>query len=87
MVGHSRESVLGWALQGVSRVGHSGESLGVDGEEKSFGRGEELSLKSNNPTPKGRSLTSGHVGLSAEGSHPKLCAASAFTYCRGRNSC
>ena len=57
-VGHSMES-LGWALQGDSGVGHSRESLGVDrarrrvpGEEKSSGRGEELSLKSNNPTPK-----------------------------------
>ena len=47
-VWHFRESLVeslwGWALQGVSR--------GRPGEEKSSGRGEELSLKSNNPTPK-----------------------------------
>ena len=42
----------GWALQGVSGVGHSRESLGVDRARRSSGRGEELSLKSNNPTPK-----------------------------------
>ena len=42
-VGHFLES-LGWALQGVSRS--------RPGEEKSSGRGEELSLTSNNPTPK-----------------------------------
>ena len=52
-------SLWGWARQGVSGVDTSvsGDclglgSLGRPGEEKSSGRGEELSLKSNNPTPK-----------------------------------
>ena len=52
VIGHSRESLKsgtpgslwGWAVQGGSRS--------RPGEEKSSGRGEELSLKSNNPTPK-----------------------------------
>ena len=65
-VGHSRETLRmgtpgvcwrwalkgvfwGWAFQTVSGVGHSRESR--PGEEKSSERGEELSLKSNNPTP------------------------------------
>ena len=43
LLGYSKES-LGLGTQGVSRS--------RPGEEKSSGRGEELSLKSNNPTPK-----------------------------------
>ena len=52
---------LCWALRGVSGVGHARESLGLalqgvstsrPGKEKSSGRGEELGLKSNSPSPK-----------------------------------
>ena len=49
----------GWALQGHCGVGHSRDERGVDrarrrvpSEEKSSGRGPELSVKSNNPTPR-----------------------------------
>ena len=60
---HSGRETLGrlwsWALQGHFGVGHSRDERGVDrarrrvpGEENSSGRGAELSLKSNNPTPR-----------------------------------
>ena len=54
-VGHSRETLRGhwgWALQ--VWVGRSRNTLrvGHPGEEKSSGRGEELRLRSNNPTPR-----------------------------------
>ena len=49
-VGHSRETTRGWAPQEHSGVGHSRDTLGLGipgtgrgGEEKSSGRGEELS--------------------------------------------
>ena len=52
------ETLKSWALQGQFGVGHSKDERGVDrarrrvpGEEKNSGRGEELSLKCNNPTP------------------------------------
>ena len=53
--GHSRETL---GLGGHSRVGHCRDTLGLGnpgmscrpGEETSSGRGEELSLQSNNPT-------------------------------------
>ena len=58
-VGTPGVSGLGNSGSLESAIGQSRESLGVDratrrvpGEERSSGRGEELSLKSNNPTPK-----------------------------------
>ena len=60
--GHSRETlglgtpgVSGWAIRGVLNLCNwavQGVSRSRPGEEKSSGRGEELNLKSNNPTPK-----------------------------------
>ena len=63
-LGHSREtpglgtpgSLWGRALQGISRS--------RPGKEKSSGRREELSLKSNNPTPK--------VGKKKKNEHPYI---------------
>ena len=58
-LGWALQESLGWALQGVSGLGTreclglgTGVSRSRPGEEKSSGRGEELSFKSNNPTPK-----------------------------------
>ena len=53
-------TLWGWALQGDSGSGAGtlwgwalqGRARSRPGEEKSSGRGEELSLKSNNPTPR-----------------------------------
>ena len=57
-VGHSKNT-LELGTPGTLWVGHSRDERGVDwarrrvpGEEKCSGRGEELSLKSNNPTPR-----------------------------------
>ena len=50
--GHSRDT-LELGTQGQFGVGHSRDERGVDrAKEKSSGRGAELSLKSNNPTPR-----------------------------------
>ena len=80
----------GWALQGVSEVGHSRQSLGVDrarrrvpGKEKSSGRGEELSVQSNNPTPKvgNKSKTQAHPSVQwDEGSGREALASSSESF-------
>ena len=84
--GHSRET-LGFGSSRDSGVGHARDTLelgtpGVDrarrrvpDEEKSSGRGEELSLKCNNPTPRvGEKKTSCRPGphLRAEPSQVEL---------------
>ena len=56
--GCALQESLGWELQGVGAPGIfwgwtlQGVSKSRPGEEKSSGRGEELSLTSNNPIPK-----------------------------------
>ena len=87
-VGHSKNT-LSWALQGHFGVGHSRDERGVDwarrrvpGEEKCSGRGEELSLKSNNPTPRvgNNLLTLGSTGVSATVQpHATLCRSRILT--------
>ena len=64
---HSRET---WALQGHSRVGQFRDERGIDG------RGEELSLGSNNPTPRVRktqSIFQGKVFNKSEGPRLTIC--------------